>query len=114
MAGLHFAAKKFPNAGEMRLGSDACVDGRSTGREFVEDRDVKIAIERELERAWNGRAGEDQDVRGMAVGSGFVHEAFALQDAETVLLVDGRETEAREFDLVFDEGVGADDQLGFT
>src|SRR5580692_11927241 len=114
MAGLHFAAKKFPNAGEMRLGSEACVDGRSTGREFVEDGDVEVAIERERERARDGRGGEDEDVRRVAVGGGFVHEALALEDAEAVLLVDGGETEARELDLVFDEGVSADDELRFA
>jgi len=53
-------------------------------------------------------------VRRVAVGGGFVHEAFALEDAEAMLLVDGDEAEARELDLVFDEGVGADDELGFA
>jgi hypothetical protein len=48
------------------------------------------------------------------VARGFVHEAFALEDAEAVLLVNGHEAEARELDLVFDEGVRADDELGFA
>jgi hypothetical protein len=50
----------------------------------------------------------------VAVGGGFVHEAFALEDAEAVLLVDGDKAEAGELNLVFDEGVGADDKLGFA
>jgi len=45
------------------------------------------------------------------VDFGFVHQAFALQDTEAVLLVDGRETEARKFDVVLDQGVGANDEL---
>jgi hypothetical protein len=48
------------------------------------------------------------------VGGGFVHEALALEDAEAVLLVDGDEAEARKLDLVFDERVRADDELGFA
>src|SRR5579859_4797200 len=108
MAGSDFAAEKFPDAGKMRLGGEARLDGRAAGREFVEDGDVEVAVERERERAGNGSGGEDEDVRGVAVGGGFVHEAFALEDAEAVLLVDGDEAEARELDLVFDESVGAD------
>ena len=114
MAGGDFTAKKFPDAGEMRLGGKARLDGRAAGREFVEDGHVEIAIERERERARNGRGGEDEDVRGVAVRGGFVHEAFALEDAEAVLLVDGDEAEARELDLLFDEGVSADDELSFA
>jgi hypothetical protein len=48
------------------------------------------------------------------VSGGFVHQAFALQDAETVLLVDGDEAEACELDIIFDEGVGADYELGLA
>ena len=114
MAGGDFLAKKFPDAGEMRLGGEARLDGRAAGRKLVEDGDVEVAVERERERARDGRGGEDQNVRSVAVCGGFVHEALALKDAEAVLLVNGDEAEARELDLVFDEGVGADDELGFA
>ena len=114
MAGGDFFAEKFPDAGEMRLGGEARLDGRAAGRKLVEDGDVEIAVERERERARDGRGGEDEDVRRVAVGGGFVHEAFALEDAEAVLLVDGDEAEAGELDLVFDEGVRADDELRFA
>ena len=50
----------------------------------------------------------------MAVRGGFVHEALALEDAEAVLLVNGDEAEAGEGDVVFDKGVGADDELRFA
>src|SRR5712671_2620398 len=114
MAGGDFAAEKFPDAGEMLLGGHARGDGRAAGREFVENGDVEVAIESERERARDGRGSENEDVRGVAVGGGFVHQALALKDAEAMLLVNGDEAEAREFDVVFDEGVGADDELGFA
>src|SRR5713101_7263474 len=53
-------------------------------------------------------------MRGVAARGGFIHEALALEDAEAVLLVNGDEAEAGERDVVFDEGVGADDELGFA
>src|SRR5580658_4122712 len=114
MAGGNFLAKKFPDAGKMRLGGEARLNGCAAGREFVEDGDVEVAVKRERERTRDGRGGEDEDVRRVAVRGGFVHETFALEDAEAVLLVDGDEAEARELDLVFDESVRADDELGFA
>jgi len=50
----------------------------------------------------------------VAVGGGFIHQSLALHDAEAVLFVDGDEAEARELDVVFDERVGADCELGFA
>ena len=114
MAGGGFAANAVPNAGEMRLGGEVRFDGCTPGRELVEDGDVKIAVEGERERAGDGRGGEDENVGSVAVGGGLVHEALALQDAEAMLLVDGDEAEAGELDVVFDEGVGADYELGFA
>src|SRR6266446_6210486 len=98
----------------MRLAGRARGDGSAAGRKLVEHGNVEVAIESERERARDGRGGEDEDVRGVAVGGGFIHQALALEDAEAMLLVNGDETEAREFDVVFDEGVGADDELGFA
>ncbi len=53
--------------------------------------------------------------RGLFAGGGgvrFAHEAEALLHAEAVLLVDDDEAEVGEVDLVFDEGVGADGEVG--
>lgn len=50
----------------------------------------------------------------VAVGGGFVHQALALEDAEAMLLVNGNEAESGELYVVFDEGVGAEDQLRFS
>ncbi len=114
MAGFGFAADAVPDAGEVRLGGEVRFDGRAAGRELVEDGNVEIAVERERERARDGRGGEDENVRRAAVGGRFVHQALALKDAEAMLFVDGDETEAGELDVVFDEGVRADDELRFA
>src|SRR6266852_2948554 len=100
VAGGDFAAEEFPDAGEMRLAGRARDDGRAAGGKLIEDGNVEVAIESERKRARDGRGGEDEDVRGVAVGGGFVHEALAVEDAETMLLVNGDETEACEFDAI--------------
>ena len=51
---------------------------------------------------------------GVRPGGSFVHETLALQHAEAVLFVDGYETEAGKLHVVFDQGVCADDELGFA
>src|SRR5712692_201986 len=109
-----FAAEKFPDAGEMRLGSHARGDGGAAGRELIENGNVQVAIESERERARDGRGGQHEDVGRVAVSGGLVHEALALEDAEAMLLVNGDEAKAREFDVVFYESVSADDELGFA
>ena len=114
VAGGDFAAERFPDAGEMLLGGHARDDGGAAGRELVENGNVEVAIESERKCARDRRGGEDEDVRGVAVGGGFVHQALALEDAEAVLLVNGDEAEAGEGDVVFDEGVRADDELSFA
>src|SRR5713226_3825234 len=114
VAGGDFAAERFPDAGEMLLGGHARDDGRASGGKLVENGNVEVAIERERKSAGDGRGGEHENVRGVAAGGGFVHQALALEDAEAVLLVNGDEAEAGKFDVVFDEGVGADDELGFA
>src|SRR5260370_34835980 len=111
MASGDFAAERFPDAGEMLLGGHARDDGGAAGREFVKNGNVEVAIEGERKSARDGRGGEHEDVRGVAVGGGFVHEALALEDAEAVLFVNGDEAEAGEGDVVFDEGVRANHEL---
>src|SRR5882724_13349233 len=98
----------------MRLGSKAGGDGRAAGRQFIKHGNVQVAIKSERERAWNRRGGDDQDVRRMTTRSGFVHETFALHHAEAMLLVNGDEAETREGDIVFDERMSADDEMGLA
>src|SRR5437667_12483027 len=114
MAGGDFTTEKFPDAREMLLGGHARDDGSAAGRELIENGNVEVAIESERESARDGRGGEHEDVRGVAAGGGFVHQALALEDAEAVLLVNGDEAEAGESDVVFDERVRADDELRFA
>src|SRR6267143_473049 len=106
-----FAAERFPNAGEMLLRGHARGDGRASGREFIENGNVEVAVEGEREGARDGRSGQYKDVRGVAARGGFIHQALALEDSEAMLLVNGDEAEAGEFDVVFDERVGTDDEL---
>src|SRR5437660_4535099 len=114
LSGGNFAAERFPDAREMLLRGHARDDGGAARRKLIENGNVKVAIESERKRARDGRGGEDEDVRSVAMGGGFVHEALALEDAEAMLLVNGDETEAGEFDVVFNERVSADDELGFA
>src|SRR6266567_13166 len=53
-------------------------------------------------------------MRSVAMRGGFVHQALALEDAEAVLLVNGDEAETREFHVVFNQGMRADDELRFA
>src|SRR6267378_366468 len=106
-----FAAEKFPNAGEMLLRGHARDDGRAAGREFIENGNVEVAVEGEREGARDGRRRQHEKMRRAAMRGGFIHQALALEDAEAMLLVNGDEAEAGEFDVVFDERVGTDDEL---
>src|SRR5258708_1419066 len=114
MSGGDFAAQRFPDAGEMLLGGHARDDGRAAGRKLIENGNVEVGIESKRKSARDGRGGKDEDVRSAAMGGGLVHQALALENAKAMLLVNGDEAEAGEFDVVFDEGVGADDELGFA
>src|SRR5690349_8603161 len=50
----------------------------------------------------------------VAVRGGFIHQTLALQNAETVLLVNRHKTKSCELDLFFDQCVCADDELRFS
>ncbi len=110
----HFSPEKFPYSNEMLLAGCTRFDGSAAGRQFIEHGDVQVSVQSERERTRNGSGSENENVRGMAVRSGFVHELFSLQDAEAMLFVDGDESEAREGDVIFDQGVGADYKLRFA
>ncbi len=88
------------------------LDRSSSGRKFIEHADVEVAVQRERKRAGNGRRGHDQHVRFRI--SIFSHQAEALHDPETVLLIDDHQADAVELDLVLDERMGADDELGIA
>jgi len=53
-------------------------------------------------------------MRGVTLRRCFIHQPLALQNAEAVLLVNGDEAQAGEFDAVFNQRVRADDKLRFA
>src|SRR5882762_3744605 len=114
VTGGDFAAERLPNAGEMLLGGHARDDGRASGREFIENGNVEVAVESERQRARDGRRRQHENMRGVAMGGGFIHQPLALEDAEAMLLINGDKTKPREFHVVFDQGVRADDELRFA
>jgi len=97
MSGGDFSAERFPNAGEMHLGGHARGDGRAAGGSSSRTENVEVTVESERECARDGRGGEHENMRGVAMGGGFVHQALALQERRAMLLVNGDKTEAREF-----------------
>ncbi len=78
VASFDFPAEKFPHTGKMGFRSGARFDRSAAGRQFIEDGDFQIAVERERKRARNGCCGEDEDMGRVAVAGGFVHQSFAL------------------------------------
>jgi len=114
MTGRNFATKKFPDAGEMKLGGQASRDGSAPGWQLIEDRNVKVAVKSEGKRARNGRGGQNKHMGRITMPGGLVHETLALQDAKAMLLVDGHEAEAAKLDVIFNESMCADDELCFA
>src|SRR5690349_8510173 len=106
-----FAPKRFPNAGKVRLSCYTRNDGRTSGGQLVQYRNVEVTIERQRERSWNGRSCQHEHMWSVAVRSGFVHQTLALQDSEAVLLVNRHKSEPRESHVLFNQRVRADDQL---
>ena len=97
----------------MRLAGHARDDGRTPRRQFVDHGNVEVAVEREGKRARDWRGGQNEYVRGAAVRRGLVHQPFALQDAESVLLVNRHKSQPPENDVIFDQRVRADHELRF-
>ena len=74
-----------------------------TGRQLVDGGNIQIAVEREGQRARDGRRGHDQHVRVIA----FLAQSVALLHAEAVLLIDDDEAEPLEVHIFLNQGVGA-------
>ena len=114
---LDLLADELPDLFGIVAGHPAGGDGRAAGRQFVEDAEVKVAIERQSQGARNWGCGHHQHVGFCplrAVRPGFLDQPEALHDAEAVLLVDHDQAEAIELDFFLDQRVGADDQLRFA
>ena len=105
----HLLANEIPHLVGALAGDAARDDRRAARRQLVEHADVEVAVERKRECARNGRRGHHQHVGLRLVG--LLHQPEALQHAEAVLLVDDDEAETVELDFLFNQRMGADDQL---
>ena len=90
-----------------RRGDERRLDRLPPRRLLVEDREVHVAVLGEGERARDRRRRHHQHVDGVALCA----QVHALEHAEAVLLVDDREAEVVEFDVLLEERVGADDDV---
>ena len=87
-------------------------DFLSAWGQILDDGDIEIAELGEAEAAGDGGGGHDEHVRAECIGGiAGAGESGALAHAEAVLFVDHSDAEAREFDGVLDECLGADDEL---
>ena len=107
---IHLFLEKAVDALDAILGNVLGRDGLSSRRHFVDHGDIQVAINRERQRARNGRSGHHQNIRGVALG----RQPLPLHDAEAMLFVDDREAQLLPFDILFDQSVRADADLHQT
>ena len=88
----------------------ARVDRLAAGRLLAQLRDVHVAEIGQHQRARDRRRGQHQHVDRLALAG----EREALVHAEAMLLVDDREREIAERDLVLEQRMGADQQIEFA
>ena len=100
-------ADEGPDLGQFLRPPDESLDGPASRRQMRDDGDIEVAVNREAQRARDGRGGHHQQVRVVALAQ----EPLALRDAELVLLVNDDQAEALDGEGVFHEGVGADEEL---
>src|ERR1051326_2079132 len=98
----------------MRLRGEGRLDGGTARWKLVENGDIQIAIESQRECSRYGCSGKHENMRRVAMGSGFVHEALALQNTEAVLLINRDKAEFCELYIVFDERMRAHHKLSFA
>ena len=104
---LDLAADQLVGAFALDGRNNMRVDGQAADGHLVHDGQVEVAVNRERQGAGNGRGGHDQQVGVGAFGA----QGGALGNTKAVLLVDDHQLQVLELHGVFDEGVGADDQL---
>ena len=75
---------------------------------FVDHAHIKVAVDRHGQRSRYRCGRHDQYVRRTYV---FLPEFRALSYAEAVLFIDHYQSEVVEFHLVFEQGVGADEDM---
>ena len=82
--------------------------GLAAGGQFVDDADVKVAIERHGQRTRNGGGRHHQHVGWVLA---LAPELGTLGNAEAVLLIDHHHTETGKLHRVFNDGMGTDEYL---
>ena len=80
-------------------------DWFSSGRHLIKNRQIKIAVHGESERSGNRSGRHGQQMRN---GFFFMHEGFALVDAESVLFVNYDVRQMFETDCFLDKRMCSD------
>ena len=101
---LHEAVHAF----DAIVGDVPGLNGPAAGRHFIDDGNIQIAINGERQRARDGSGGHHENV-GML---GLRDQAQPLHDAEAVLFVDDRQAQVLPFDILFDQRVRSDADMG--
>ena len=109
-AELDLALDATINALAFVFAADNCLDRRAAGRQFINDRNIKIAINGHRQAAWYRRCGHNQNI-GIFTRR---LDLSTLHHAEAMLFVDDGEAETIERDLVLNDRVGADDHVNFA
>ena len=89
-------------------GDEPGLDGLAAGRQFVQHRDVQIAVHQQAQRARDGRGAHHQQVGALRLAC----QQAALPHAEAVLLVHDGQAQVFELDRIGQHRVGAYHQPG--
>ena len=89
-------------------------DGRAAGGQLVDDGDVEVGVITHGQGAWDGRGRHHQHVRLHAGGLHLAAQGQALRHAKAVLLVNDRQPQALELDVLLNDRVRAHDQRGLA
>ena len=81
-----------------------------SGRQFVYNRHVKIAVHQQRQGSGDRRCGHDQQMGIMTLGG----KLAALGNTEAVLLVGDHQTQIMEGGGIAEQRVGTDDQVRFA
>src|SRR5687767_3217711 len=106
-AELYFALHSAIDSVPLVLAKYDRLDRSAARRKFVDDRNIEVAVDRHRQRSRYRSRGHYKDV---GVVTEFA-KSRALQDAETVLLIDHGETEIFKLHRVLDQRVRADNYL---
>ena len=104
---LQLAADELMHLGQLLVAAQEGADLAAQRGQLIDDRGIQIAVERQPERARNGRGRHDEQVRVTALAQ----QLFALGHAKLVLLVDDDEAEFRHVKAGGEQRVGADEEL---